>query len=256
MKYYFLTDESEKSLAPFFSQRVLSAGLTGTVIVGGVLLIFWPRQPLSEIMVTGSQTAVFFLVFAAALVVNAYINLCCGAGDMTRKGHYMINYPIDRATHEIQIDFYRYGLIEFLLHTLALLLLYMPLLALASFISAVSWTAFLVAAAVLYSAALFCRLAGFTVYLFWGRSSTLGYFTARAVMIIFVFITAIFAPPLNPLYHLYRLNQSADSSAHPFALYMTVVMAAVLVLIWSDKALVRRRMKRNEVQGSEFKVQG
>ncbi|MEJ2170196.1 MAG: hypothetical protein P8X90_32245 [Desulfobacterales bacterium] len=253
MKYYFLTDESEKSLAPFFSQQVLSAGLAGAVIVGSVLLIFWPRQPLSKIMVTGSEPAVFFLVFAAALIVNAYINLSCGAGDMIRKGYYIINYQTDRPTHEIQIDFYRYGLIEFLLHALLLLLLYMPLLAPAAFISAASWTAFLMAAAVLYSAALFCRLAGFTVYLFWGRSSTLGYFTARAIMIIFVFITVIFAPPLNPLYLLYRLNQSADAGARPFALYMTVVMAAVLVLIWADKALVRRRMKRSEDSGQKVR---
>jgi hypothetical protein len=249
MKYYFLTDESEKSLAPFFAQQVLSAGLAGAFIVGGVLLIFWPRQPLSETMVNGSQTAVFFLVFAAALVVNAYINLCCGAGDMIRKGYYMINYPTNPPTYEIQFDFHRYGLIEFLLHALALLLLYMPLLALASFISAVSWTAFLMAAAILYSAALFCRLAGFTVYLFWGRSSTLGYLTARAIMILFVFITVIFARPVNPLYLLYRLNQSTDGSAYPFALYTAVVMSAVLVLIWVDNALVRRYMKRSEVQG-------
>jgi len=255
MKLYFLTDESEKSLAPFFSQQVLSAGLVGAVIVGGFLLIFWPRQPLSEIMVSGSEPAVFFLVFAATLVVNAYINLCCGAGDMARKGYYMINYPNDRPTHEIQIDFYRYGLPEFILHVLLLLLLFTPLLALAAFISAVSWKTFLMAAAVLYSASLFCRMTGFMVYLFWGRSSTLGYLTARGIMIIFVFITVIFAPPINPLHLLYRLSRSFDGSGHPFALYMTVVMTAVLVLIWASNALVRRQMKRSEVQGSKFKAE-
>ena len=246
MKCHFLTDESEKSLAPFFSQQILSAGLVGAVIVGAFLLIFWPRQPLSDLMVSGSEPAVFFLVFAATMIVNAYINLCCGAGDMTRKGYYMISYPTDRPTHEIQIDFYRYGLPEFLLHVLLLLLLFMPLLTLTAFISAVSWKAFLMAAAVLYSASLFCRLSGFMAYLFWGRSSTLGYFTARAIMIIFVFITVIFAPPINPLYLLYSLNQNTDGSGYLFAMYTAVVMSAVLFLIWTNNALVRRHMKRTE----------
>jgi hypothetical protein len=256
MKYYFLTDESEKSLAPFFSQQVLSAGLTGAVIVGIFLLIFWPRQPLSDIMLTGSEPSVFFLVFAAALIVNAYINLCCGAGDMVRKGYYIINYGTDLPTYEKQIGFYRYGLVEFLLHALVLLLLFMPLLALAAFISAVSWTAFLMAVTILYSAALFCRLGGFMVYLFWGRSSTLGYLTARAAMIFFVFITVIFAPPVNPLYLLYRLNQSSDGTAYPFAFYMTVVMSAMLVLIIINNALVRHYINKSRVQGLRFKEKG
>ena len=246
MKYYFLTDESEKSLAPFFSQRVLSASLTGVVIVGIFLLVFWPRQPLSDIMVTGSEPAVFFLVFAAALVVNAYINLCCGAGDMVRKGYYIINYDTDQPTHEIRLGFYRYGLIEYLLHALVLLQLFMPLLALAAFIAAVSWTVFLMAVAILYSAALFCRLFGFMVYLFRGRSGTLGYLTARAAMIFFVFITAIFAPRINPLSLLYLLNQSNGGIAYRFGFYVAVVALAIIILILIDGALVRRRINKNE----------
>jgi hypothetical protein len=246
MKYYFLTDESEKSLAPFFARQVLAAAMAGTVLVGGVLLVFWPHRALAEVMLTGSRPAVFFFVFAAALVVNAYINLCCGAGDMIRKGRHMMGYPADPPTYEIQIGFYRYGLVEFLSHALALLLLDMPLLAPAAFISAVSWKAFLMAVAIVYSAALLCRLAGFTAYLFWGRSSTLAYFAARAAMIIFVFLTVLFARPINPLYLLYRLNQSPDGSGSSFGLYMAVAMAAVLFFVWADNALVRRRKNRTE----------
>lgn len=249
MKYYYLTDESEKSLAPFFSQPVLSAGLFGVVVVAAFLLIFWPRQPLADIMVTGREPTVFFLVFAATLIVHSYINLSCGAGDMIRKGYHMLNYPADQATHERENAFYRYGLIEILLHPLVLMLLFLPLLALATFISAASLTTFLMAAAVLYSASLLCRLTGFMVYLLWGRSSTLGYFTARAMMIFFVFITLIFAPPVNPLYLLYRLNEGAGGVGRPFAIYMTVVMAVVFVLIWASGTLVRRHMNKGEVKG-------
>jgi len=247
MKYHYLTDESENSLAPFFSRQVLSAGLAGTAIVGIILLLFWPRQPLAGIMSTGSQPAVFFLASAAALIVNAYISLRCGAGDMIRNGYHMVYDAAAHSTYETQFGFYGYGLIEFLLHGLVLLLLFLPLLALAAFVSATSWEVFLEAVAVLYSAALLCRMSGFTAYLLWGRSSTLGYFTVRATMIIFVFITVIFAPLINPLYILYLLTYNAESAAHPFAFYMTAVTLIAVMLAWVDNTLVRRNMNRTKV---------
>ena len=185
--------------------------------------------------------------------MNAYINLRCGAGDMLHKGYHMIYYSTAHPTYEMQIGFYGYGLIEFLLHALALLLPFLPLLALAAFISATSWGVLLKAAAVLYSAALFCRMTGFTAYLLWGRSSTLGYFTVRAIMIIFVFITVMFAPLINPLYLLYRLTHNAESAAYPFAFYMTAVTLLAVVLAWVDNALVRRYMKKTEDGGQKLR---
>ena len=106
------------------------------------------------------------------------------------------------------------------------------------------------AVCVLYTTALLCRLAGFLVYLTWGRSSTLGYFAARAMMIFFVFITLIFAPAVNPLHLLYRLNQDAGGIGGPFAAYLAVVMSAILVLIRVNGAFVRRHISGNKVNGS------
>jgi len=257
MKFYFLTDESEKSLAPFFSKRVLETVIVSVAIVGAFLIVFWSRRPLSELIATGNEPRIFFLVFAATLIVNSYVNLCCGGGEMVRKGYYMINYQTDKPTYEMDIDFYRYAMIEFLLHTLLLLLPFLPFLYLAACSSAVSMIAFIMAVSVLYTAALFCRMSGFLVYLSWGRSSTLGYLAARALMIFFVFATILSAPAINPLQLLYRLNQSPNSSVHAFAIYMAVVLFAILILILVNNALVRRHINkssRSGVQGSE--VQG
>ena len=257
MKFYFLTDESEKSLAPFFSKRVLETILVSVVIVGAFLIVFWSRRPLAELIASGNEPKIFFLVFAATLIVNAYVNLCCGGGEMVRKGYHMINYQTDKPTYEMDIDFYRYGLIEFLLHTLLLLLPFLPLLALAAFGPAVSMITFIMAVAVLYTTSLFCRMSGFVVYLSWGRASTLGYFAARALMIFFVFATIFLAPAVNPLQILYRLQQSPNSSGDPFAIYLAVVLFAILILILINNALVRRHINessRSEVPGSE--VQG
>lgn len=249
MKFYFLTDESEKSLAPFLSRRVLESILVSVVIVGGISIVFWSRRPLSELIAIGNEPKIFFLVFAATLIVNSYVNLCCGAGEMVRKGYHMIKYQTDKPTYEKEIDFYRYGLVEFLLHALLLLLPFLPLLSLAAFSPAVSMITFIMAVCVLYTAALLCRMSGFLVYLFWGRSSTLGYFAARALMIFFVFATIFFAPAINPLQLLYRLNQSPNRSGDSFAIYMAVVLFVVLILIRVSNALVRRHI--NEGRSGE-----
>ena len=113
MKFYFLTDESEKSLAPFFSKRVLEAVMAGVVFVGVALIIFWSRRPLSEIIAAGDTPTIFFIIFAATLIVYSYINLCCGGGDLVRQGYLMIHHDTDKPTHEKEIAFYRYGMIEF-----------------------------------------------------------------------------------------------------------------------------------------------
>ena len=199
MKFYFLTDESQKSLAPFFSGPVLKAVMASVVIVGAFMIFFWPRQPLAELIATGSEPGIFFIIFTVALIVNSYVNLCCGRGEMIPEDRHMTNYLDDKPTYEKEIDFYRYGMIEFLLHTVVLLLPLLPFLSLAAFGSAVSMTTFLMAASVLYTTSLCCRMSGFLVYLSWGRSSTLGYFAARALMILLVFATLFFAPAVNPL---------------------------------------------------------
>jgi len=129
------------------------------------------------------------------------------------------------------------------------LLPFLPLLSLAAFGSAVSMITFIMAVSILFATSLFCRLSGFLTYLFWGRSSTLGYFAARALMIFFVFATIFFAPAINPLRILYLLNQRPDSRGYEFAIYMAIVSVAILILILINNALVNRHIKqKNELK--------
>ncbi len=254
MKFYFLTDASEKSLAPFFSKQVLDAVMVSAVIVGVFLVVFWSRRPLSESILTSAEPKIGFLIFAVTLVVNSYVNLCCGGGSLVRKGYHMINYQIDTPTHEIEINFYEYGLIEFLLHAFVLLLPFLPLLSLAALSSALSMVTVIIAVSVLYTTSLLCRMFSFLTYLLWGRSSTLGYFVARAIMIFFVFATVLFAPAINPLYILHRLHQSPQNLGYPVAMYMSVVLLVIFILILVNNAMVGRHIQKNrrsEVSGSE-----
>ena len=165
---------------------------------------------------------------------------------MIQRGYYIIKYRTDRSTFEKEIDFFRYGLIEFLLHTLILLLPFLPLMILAASISAVSLITFVQAVFILYTASLFCRMFGFMVYLFWGRLSTIGYFVARAFMIVFIFGTFIFAPFINPLHLLYLLNESPKAIGLPFVFYMVIVILAILLLIKANHILVRRHINQEK----------
>ena len=253
MKLYYLTDESEKSLAPFFSRRILDAVMAGVAIVAALLVILWPRRPFSEIIAAEEEPTIFFLVFSATLIVNSYINLCCGGGDMIRKGFHIINYPIEKPTYEQEISFYRYGLIEFVLHTVLLHLPFLPLLALAAFSMAVPGIAILMSAGVLFTTSFICRLIGFLIYLWRGRTSTLGYFVARFLMILFIFATILLVPIINPLRILYLLNHHPTDSGYAFTIYMAAVTSGIFVLILLNNLLVRRHIEKegSEVQGSE-----
>jgi hypothetical protein len=246
MKYYYLTDETEKSLVPFFSKTVLSAGFVSVVLISVALLLVWPRQPLSAFVIANKIPLVFFLVFAAALIISAYVNLCCGCGDMTRRGYYMIKYRTDLATFEKEIEFLRYGLIEFLWHTLVLLLPFLPLLILAASISAVSFTIFLAAVSILYTVSLLCRMFGFVVYLFWGRMSTLGYIVARAFLITYLFGTLLFVPFINPIQFLSLLSDSPNGVGFPFFFYMAAVTVTIIVLIAASHIMVKRHIGKEE----------
>ena len=99
-------------------------------------------------------------------------------------------------------------------------------------------------------------MSGFLVYLCWGRTSTLGYFAARALMVIFIFATIFFAPAVNPLQLLYRLNYNPYNQGHLFAVYMTVVLLAIFILVLVNNALVKQYINKkngSKVQGSGFK---
>ena len=243
MKYYYLTDDSERSLAPFFSIPVLSACFIGVVIISISLIICWPRQPLFEFVGENKIPMVFFIIFAATLIVTSYINLCCGCGELIRRGFYITKYPTDITTFEKESDFFTYGLIGFLLHSQMMLLLFLPLLILAASISAVPLIPFLQAVSILYFAALLCRMFGFMVYLIWGRASTVGYFVARTFMIFFIFGTFFWVPFLNPLQILYLLNKSTGDIGLLFALYMMTVIFAILLLIGTNHFLIRRHLR-------------
>ncbi len=242
MKYYYLTDESEKSIAPFFSKMVLSTAFACVVIVGLLVMVLWPREPVGSYIIADRVPFVFFLVFGATLIISCYLSIYCGRGESIPQ-YYFIRNQSDPPTFEKEIDFLRYGLVQFILHTLILLLPFLPFLILASSISAVSLITSTQGVLIIYTASFLCRLFAFLVYLIGGRLSTAGYLVARGFMIIFLFGTLIFQSAINPLQLLHVLNKSPQIIGSPFIAHIAVMSSAIVLLIMINHKLVRRHMR-------------
>jgi len=143
-------------------------------------------------------------------------------------------------------------LIGFFLHTLFLILPFLPILILSASISGVSLALLAKAMSVVFAASFFCRMFGFIIYLFWGRLSSFGFWFARAFLVVFIFATAFFAPFINPLRMLYELNRSLESMTGSFRdayfFYMAAVMGGNAFLVILSHILVKRHiLKENTV---------
>ena len=233
MKFDYLTDESQKSLAPFFSQKILSAVFHSVWIVSGLLALFWPRQHFFSFIGSDEIPALFFLIFSATLMIHSYVNLRCGRGEMNQPETYAL-YHQEAPAFEKENDFIRFGFIGFWLHTGFLILPFLPPLIISAAVSGVSMSVFMQGVSVVYTASMLCRMFGFTIYLFWGRSSTAGYLLARIFVVFFIFATLVFARVLNPLQILYKLNyyqtRVAGASMDSYFIYMAAVSLAILFL--------------------------
>ena len=241
MKYYYLTDESEKSLAPFFSKMILSTAFACIVMVGILVLALWPRESIGSYIIADRVPFVFFLIFGATLIVSCYLSICCGRGEAIPRFFFIRNQS-DVPTFEKEIDFLRYGLVQFVIHTIVLLLPFLPLLIVAGSISAVSMITLLQGVLIIYAASLLCRMFAFLVYLLGGRLSTAGYLVARGFMILFLFGTLFSQTVFNPLQLLYLLNKSPQIIGLSFVAHMVILFSAIMLLTIINHKLVRRHI--------------
>jgi len=247
MKWDYLYDESEKTLAPFFSEPVISYHFRCLIIAGSVLLVMWPRQPFYYFLEASHAPLLFFQVFAVVAILCSYLSLRCGRGEMVQRD-YFSEYYEELPAFEKERNFFTYGLVGFLLHTAFLVLPFIPILIIATTVSWVPFALFAKAVIVLYAGALLCRITGFVLYLLGGRLSYSGYFIARVFIIFYLFATALFYSRINPLNILYGLNKGVKSAgsplSSPFGYYMAVVGIVICILTFICRFLILRYNNR------------
>jgi hypothetical protein len=245
MNFKFLTDNSKRSLAPVFSGPVISATISGLVMVCGLVLLFWPREPLSFYIATSSGPLLFFQIFSVTLMVQSYINLRCGRGEMM-KTDFTSTFKKKAHSHEEEKHFLRYSGLLFAAQTLFILFPFLPILMLASAVSGISSLGFIQAVSMIYVTVFLCRLFGFFVYLLWGGASVAGYLLARGFAVFYLLATVGFAPVANPLKMIYELNKKGQQP-ETYLHYMLASISGVLILMIINTLLVNRRIKNEEM---------
>jgi hypothetical protein len=243
MKFDYVTDDSQKSLAPFFSAKMLSITFNMVWILALILLIWTPRKDLHS-YVSGHMVPLNFLVtFAVTLLMSTYVNLRCGRGEIF-ENPILVRPERERlVTFEEERAFFPYGLGEFFIHTLLLLLILFPLLLVSAAISAISPRGLLEALSIIFAASLLCRFFGFLMFLSWKNRPRIGYYLSRLFFSFFIFATGIFAPYANPILMLYNLYKDRDIvtlfSMDPYPFHMLIMTLGVLILTLANHRMVR-----------------
>jgi hypothetical protein len=199
MKFEYINDNSEKTLAPWTSlvilNKLLYQGLAGALFF---VFLFWPKTALAESIRQQEIPLCFFGIFGICLLMNAYLNLRCGLGEFTPiKEMPWIEYQ-KNSTYEEERYFITYGLIGFILHTFLLLLPLLPLLLIAAGLSAIEPETAIQALGMILLLSLLCRLFGFWVYLWRGRKGAAAYFSTRIFFLLIFGITIIFKEKAIP----------------------------------------------------------
>lgn len=202
--------------------------LYGLAIVSGVVILSWPRHTLFHYIDSGNGPLLFFLSFSASLVILSYINMLCGRGELI-KSDFPSYHQKEWVVREKELPFLRYGLPVMTIHTLFILLPFLPVLIIASAVSGISPAAFTQALSMLIIASLLSRFFGFFLILLLGRFSSAGYLLNRGFIAIYLFGTAAFAPVFNPLHILYDLHKTGPLlESYFFHLAASLMLLAVL----------------------------
>ena len=246
MKFDYLSDDSQKTLAPFFSGKMLSITFNSVWILALILLIWTPRKALYVYVSRQDIPLNFLVIFGVTLLMNTYVNLRCGHGEIF-EGLILVRPERNGLpTLEEERPFLSYGLVEFFLHTLFLLVIFLPLLLVSAAISEISPGVLFKVLSIIFSASLLCRLFGFLMFLSLRNWPRTGYHLNRLFFYVFIVGTGFFAPYTNPLLMIYALcmgqGMTSPFQMESYWLYILINGLAILVLTLANQIMVRQNM--------------
>jgi hypothetical protein len=244
MKFDYTINDSQKSLAPFFSAKMLSITFNMTWLLALILLIWMPKKDLYLYFSRHVVPLNFLITFVVTLLMNAYVNLRCGRGEIF-ESPILVRPKRERlVTLEEERAFFSYGMVEFFIHTLLLLMILLPLLLISGAISAISPRGFFEALSIIFAASLLCRLFGFLMFLSWKNRPRIGYHLTRLFFYFFIFVTGLFVPYANPILMFYSLFKDRGMvtpfSMAPYPFHMLIMTLGILLLILANHLMARQ----------------
>lgn len=194
-------------MAPFFSAAMVKTYSTGIWLLGSALLLFWPKKAFYMYFQAGLEPFCTNGIYMAGIVILSYISLRCGRGELAQETD-----PITRKKnkyHEENRNFFSYGLISFITHTLFFICLLLPFFLIAGLLSGSPIRIFFQYLVILFLTALLFRLIGFSAYMCVRRWHNFSYILTRFIFVFFFFLSSKFISALNPLSMVHSLSKTS-----------------------------------------------
>ncbi|MBF0280600.1 MAG: hypothetical protein HQM13_22590 [SAR324 cluster bacterium] len=244
LECFLIEAEPQKSLAYLFAPSMNASLMGGIWILSAVTLIFLPQKELHTYLFKNEAPVNFLIVSQFLLFGSAYLNMICGHGEFILEDKRSFNKN-SISTWEESKNFFKYGLIKFLLHGFILLIPFLPFIMISAASTQMPWNEIVRGMTIIYSFSLLCRLLGFTTYLVWGQG-LIGYYFVRLIVLIFLGSSFYFFDSINPFSQIYGLYQSSNepvtTSKDSYTVYLSFMVIMSLLLSLFIQLLVQRNL--------------
>ncbi|MBW2621393.1 MAG: hypothetical protein JRD68_00675 [Deltaproteobacteria bacterium] len=245
MKFDYLMNDEPKHLAAFFNPMVASVSFGCVWFLTFLMVLFWPKSSLVSFIKDFRIPLAYLGTFTCTMLVHSYLSLRMGLGEMHPDDYFARLERRGLRLFEEENNFVTYGLIEFILHTLFMMFLTLPLLILAAAFSGIIPWVFLKSLVLIFTASLICRTFSFLMYLCLGQWSKWARFFSRSFFVLFFLLTLAFARFANPIFNLFLFHLEPGTSLktpdNTYFLYIMIVTGLILTLTLISQIIIRRR---------------
>ena len=246
MKFDYLMNDEPKHLTAFFNPMVAAVSFGCIWLLTFLLVLFWPKSSLISFIKDFRIPLAYLGTFACTMLLHSYLSLRMGLGEMHPDDYFTRLERIGLRLFEEENNFVAYGLIEFILHTLFMMFLTLPLLILAAALSGITPWVFFNSLVIIFTASLVCRTFSFLMYLCFGQWSKWARFFSRSFFVLFFVLTFAFARFTNPVFNLLLFHLGPGTSLktpdNTYFLYIMIVTGLVLTLTLINQIIIRRRI--------------
>jgi len=227
MKFRYFTNNSEESLAPLFSERVLLSIRFYFACVLFPSLILWPRNSFA-FFIEHHDTPVFYpTTFILTLLLFSHLSLRYGKGEFGKVNYISDLLKKNIITQEESQPFFSCGFINFISFSVIITLTASPILLTAAAVSGIQIHLTIKSIVIIFIISFLSELIGFLNYLIFGRWKIIGYLSSRAAYGFLLFGTGLVHMELNPIYQLYLIYRNLSK---PLILHMESVNFYLLLL--------------------------
>ncbi len=243
MRFDYFFDTSEKSLTSFFSENVLSGTRICIYLASACLICFWPfKTTFAHISVKGTPLT-YPVVFIFSLIWVSHFLLGCRKGETLDK-EIILKYKHKKLlTHEQTLGLFAYCIPGFILHTLFVHLILLPVYIAAAFVSGISYGLFFASLMVLFSSSLVAGMIGFLCYLGFGLWRLAGFVCSRLLFAGFFFLSGLIIPAASPVYILFQIFDRGEFEASLFLdiqLHLTIAAFVLAGLVIFCSLLLKK----------------